>query len=207
MANNVKKDIRKLDLIGNKLCLDFINTAGFHSDVKPVEYLNSYHDLIIWSRQIGLITNSEYENLCKSAARFDKKAGNILKQAIELREMLYRIFSSIVKGTPVKNKALVLFNKNFSKAVSNSQIIQERDGFHLDFLKQDEDLEWVLYPIIQSAYELLMSDELKKVKMCADSKCGWIFFDESKNQSRLWCDMKDCGNRAKANRFRKKKKK
>lgn len=207
MTNNVKKNIRKLDLIGNKLCLDFINTAGLHSDVKPVEYLNSYHDLIIWSRQIGLITHSEYENLYKSAARFDKKARNILKQAIELREMLYRIFSSIVKGAPVKKKALVFFNKNFSKAVSNSQIIQERDGFFLDFLKQDEDLEWVLYPIIQSAYELLMSDELKKVKMCADTKCGWLFFDKSKNQSRLWCDMKDCGNRAKAHRFRKKKKK
>ena len=130
MTNNVKQDIRKLDLIGNKLCLDFINTAGLHSDVKPVEYLNSYHDLILWSRQIGLSTHSEYENLYKAAARFDTKARNILKQAIEIREMLYRIFSSIVKGTPVKKKSLVLFNKKFSKAVSNSQIIQERDGFH-----------------------------------------------------------------------------
>ncbi len=28
--------------------------------------------------------------------------------------------------------------------------------------------------------------------------CDWLFVDNSKNRSRLWCDMKVCGNRAKA---------
>jgi predicted RNA-binding Zn ribbon-like protein len=34
-----------------------------------------------------------------------------------------------------------------------------------------------------------------RVKVCP--ACRWLFLDRSKNQSRRWCDMKVCGNRAK----------
>jgi len=37
--------------------------------------------------------------------------------------------------------------------------------------------------------------------MCAADDCAWVFLDTSKNHSRRWCDMKACGNRAKARRF------
>jgi predicted RNA-binding Zn ribbon-like protein len=35
-----------------------------------------------------------------------------------------------------------------------------------------------------------------RTKICPG--CDWLFIDHSKNQSRLWCDMAVCGNRAKA---------
>ena len=33
-----------------------------------------------------------------------------------------------------------------------------------------------------------------------ENECTWIFLDETKNHSRRWCSMRDCGNRAKARR-------
>jgi predicted RNA-binding Zn ribbon-like protein len=66
-------------------------------------------------------------------------------------------------------------------------------------------LDWILNPLIRSAADLLVSDELKRVKRCGDPACGWLFLDTSRNKSRRWCDMSDCGNRAKASRFYKKK--
>ena len=36
---------------------------------------------------------------------------------------------------------------------------------------------------------------------CDADDCAWLFLDTSKNGSRRWCDMKQCGNRAKARRF------
>jgi predicted RNA-binding Zn ribbon-like protein len=66
-------------------------------------------------------------------------------------------------------------------------------------------LEWILNPIIHSAADLMISQELRKVKKCGDPVCGWLFLDISRNQSRRWCDMQDCGNRAKASRFYQKK--
>ncbi len=47
-----------------------------------------------------------------------------------------------------------------------------------------------------SAMKLLDERFFLKCKICPD--CEWLFVDQSKNQSRMWCDMAVCGNRAKA---------
>jgi len=41
-----------------------------------------------------------------------------------------------------------------------------------------------------------------RVKVCADDRCLWAFYDSSKNRSRSWCKMASCGNRAKARQYR-----
>jgi hypothetical protein len=48
---------------------------------------------------------------------------------------------------------------------------------------------------------LLTSDDLSSVRECAANWCDWLFLDNSRNQSRRWCDMKICGNRTKASRY------
>ena len=40
------------------------------------------------------------------------------------------------------------------------------------------------------------------LKLCGDPACRWAFFDQSRNHSSRWCDMKSCGNRHKARVFR-----
>ena len=57
-----------------------------------------------------------------------------------------------------------------------------------------------LWPVLWSAADLLTSDRLARVRSCGDPRCGWLFLDTSRNRSRRWCDMADCGNRAKARR-------
>jgi predicted RNA-binding Zn ribbon-like protein len=89
--------------------------------------------------------------------------------------------------------------------MKDSQITRTKDGYAWDITGNRTRLDWLLNPIIHSAAEILVSDERKKVKACADSACGWLFIDVSRNRSRRWCDMQDCGNRAKATRFYKKK--
>ena len=41
----------------------------------------------------------------------------------------------------------------------------------------------------------------RQLKVCKNSGCRWLFVDRTKNQSRVWCDMSACGNRAKVGRF------
>src|SRR3954468_10601319 len=46
-----------------------------------------------------------------------------------------------------------------------------------------------------------------RLKACAlHDSCEWAFYDWSKNRSGTWCDMKVCGNRAKARAYRERKK-
>lgn len=42
----------------------------------------------------------------------------------------------------------------------------------------------------------------RRLKICAADDCAWAFYDTSKNQSRTWCSMQVCGNRAKTRSYR-----
>lgn len=41
-----------------------------------------------------------------------------------------------------------------------------------------------------------------RLKACTDENCQWAFFDATRNRSRTWCSMEECGNREKTRRYR-----
>ena len=41
-----------------------------------------------------------------------------------------------------------------------------------------------------------------RLKACPGDRCGWAFYDRSRNRSRTWCAMSVCGNRSKARSYR-----
>ena len=49
-----------------------------------------------------------------------------------------------------------------------------------------------------SALALMQPQKAARIRICAN--CCWLFLDESRNRSRIWCDMAVCGNRQKARR-------
>ena len=44
-----------------------------------------------------------------------------------------------------------------------------------------------------------------RLKACSADSCRWAFYDFSRNHSRTWCTMAECGNRAKARAYRARK--
>ena len=200
-----KRSAGKLKLLGGRLCLDFVNTIDWRGTDTPQEFLNTFHDLVIWSRHAGITTKEETRQLSLLADPSDSNASRVLKRAIRLREAIYRLFSAAAAGQDPDKEDLDFFNKNLSLSMRDSKITRADDGYRWDNLVDKTQLDWILNPIIRSAADILVSDELKKVKACADPACGWLFIDISRNRSRRWCDMQDCGNRAKATRFYKKK--
>ncbi|HSO29574.1 MAG TPA: CGNR zinc finger domain-containing protein [Candidatus Sulfomarinibacteraceae bacterium] len=48
----------------------------------------------------------------------------------------------------------------------------------------------------------LESGRPDRFRTCANDTCRWAFYDTSPTGRRRWCDMKTCGNRAKAARHR-----
>jgi predicted RNA-binding Zn ribbon-like protein len=37
---------------------------------------------------------------------------------------------------------------------------------------------------------------------CANDTCQWLFFDQSKNRLKKWCEMQTCGNAVNARAYR-----
>lgn len=204
--NKTKKHAGNLDLLGGRPCLDFVNTLDWRGIDHPVEFLHSYHDLVTWSRHAGTISDQQTHRLSQKARKEPTRAAAVLQNAIELREAIYRIFAAIAEDLPVAESDLTIFNRHLGATMQSSKIIQHKQDFVWNTLGDSEKLEEILNPVVRSAADLLVSAERKKVKKCGDPACGWLFLDISRNRSRRWCDMRDCGNRAKASRFYKRTK-
>ncbi len=185
-----------------KLCLDFVNTVDWrYSKTRKKEMLHDFSALISWSKQIGILEDKIAQILFKKALKQPNKAKQVYEKAIELRELLYRIFSSIATKGQAPSHDLSIFNKYLADSMGKSCCLTPSDnGFVWSFCSRTDSMDLFLDPIIKSAADLLVSSELKRVKQCADDACGWLFMDKSRNNSRRWCSMKDCGNRAKAHR-------
>jgi predicted RNA-binding Zn ribbon-like protein len=189
-----------LKLLGGRLSLGFANTADWHASDHPVEFLTSYSDLVAWSQRVGILTDHQAQRLLKKAARRPEDTTAVLERAIALREAIYRIFSAISRGRPPQAADLATFNAELSRALAQSRIVSTAEVFVWDWTGAEEALDRMLWPVVHDAADLLTSEELYRVGQCADDRCGWLFLDTSRNRSRRWCSMEDCGNRAKARR-------
>ena len=192
--------------IGGRLCLDFANTVGSSAGRRqggpdPDDHLHTYEDLVAWGRQLEVITPRAAKALLAEASRHPAGAAATLERAKELREALYRVFSARAAGEPPVASDLARLNGELKEALSRQRLALEEGQVTWTFESAPTDLDAMLWPVARSAGELLTADAgLARLRECASDTCGWLFVDTSKNRSRRWCDMADCGNRAKARR-------
>jgi predicted RNA-binding Zn ribbon-like protein len=59
-----------------------------------------------------------------------------------------------------------------------------------------------LLAIVARAME---SGTWRRLKACRAETCEWAFYDRTKNRSGVWCQMEECGNRAKVRAYRARK--
>jgi predicted RNA-binding Zn ribbon-like protein len=188
------------DFLGGRVAIDFVNTVSGKRLVNPIERFNEYGDVVSWAEQIGLVTAARAKVLRRAAREHPQKAEAAFARAKNLREALFRIFSALAARQRAKTGDLELFNRELADALSHLRVAESAEGFAWSFC-DDEALVSVLWPVTRSAADVLMKDDPARVRMCeAPDGCGWLFYDETRNGTRRWCSMKDCGNRAKARR-------
>ena len=194
---------KKFQFVGRALCLDFCNTVGGKRGVRPREYLNSYSDFLSWCEQAELIDGSTWRALGRKVSSNSGEAEEILGRAIALRESVYLIFLAIRDRKKPLERDLAALNSELGKSLNRMRVAPMRNGFEWAWQPPTGELDYPLGPIARSAAELLISSALlMNIRQCQGENCGWLFLDSSKNHSRCWCDMRDCGNRAKVRRHR-----
>lgn len=205
--------IEDVKLVGGGLCFDFANSVGGRVMTQrrrggPRAFtvlddkLNEYADLLIWGKRVGVLTEPEVRRLLQSAEGREAAAAAVLARGVALREAIYRIFKTIVDRRSPDVSDLETLNKELAIARRYESLAYTRDGFVWRWVRQGDALDYVLWPVARSAAEFLATGDLSRVKACGGDDCGWLFLDTSRNRSRQWCDMQDCGNLAKVRRFR-----
>jgi predicted RNA-binding Zn ribbon-like protein len=198
---------KRFQFVGGELCLDYCNTMGGKRGGIPREKLHSYDDFLGWCERARLVDTSQGTLLNAKAVQDADEAGSVLTRALELREAIYRIFRAIIERAQPSEADMALLNAELAKSMGRMRIgaNQTGKGFGWRWAEEPVELDAPLGPLAHSAASLLASDkELAHVRQCRGENCGWLFIDSSKNHSRCWCDMRDCGNRAKVRRHRQK---
>lgn len=190
----------KFDLSGGHLALDFANTVSRRDyPAKRNDHLRHYDDLVSFAQQSGLLTASAATGLRREAEANAAGAAQALRGAIVLREAVYRGFQHTADGKAITPQDLELIERYNLTALRHRRLERVHGGYAWKW-EAEGDLNRILWPIAHSAAELIVSDDLQKVRECEASDCAWLFLDTSRNRSRRWCDMSVCGNREKARR-------
>jgi predicted RNA-binding Zn ribbon-like protein len=103
----------------------------------------------------------------------------------------------------VREDAVIEINRVLGRSAGTRRLdAVPAGGYARTFVPTGDAFAGLMIPIVESAADALVDDELARVRCCADPRCHRVFLDGTKNGLRRWCDMGTCGNRAKAARHR-----
>jgi predicted RNA-binding Zn ribbon-like protein len=184
------KPIQELPFVAGHVALDFVNTAEERGDPRAEDVLLSPADLRIWGRRYGLIGAS---------AKAPDDRGE-LERALELRELLYRVFSAGAHAQPPAPRDLERLGVLAADGYRAGRVRGGGDG-SVEWRWSRSDLASVRHVVATSAVELLRTGPAR-LKQCPGDQCGWLFLDTTKRGNRRWCQMRECGQEAKDKRRR-----
>jgi predicted RNA-binding Zn ribbon-like protein len=187
--------IEGLRVVGGNLALDFVNTLDGDP---PSECLRGYGDLVAWSVRVGLLSADEGERLARAADDRPADAEAAHGDALRLRGALYSVFRAIAEDEDPPLRDLEDLRGYECEALSRGRLTRGDHGFDWEWT-EERDLARILWPVAHAATELLTSEDLGRLKLCAG--CYWLFLDASRNRSRRWCTMEVCGTDEKMRRY------
>lgn len=186
------------------LALEFANTRYWRGRETHSETLNSPDELLKWCAD-AKIPDAAIEQLRTWWQQHPRKAEQAFGDALELREALYRIFRNIADEREPAVTDLDVLNRALAAAPARTHLVRANGGYAWTLTDPKLEITSLLAPVIWAAGDLLIEPARIKVRRCANDECVWLFLDDSKSGTRRWCDMKACGNRAKAHRHYAKK--
>jgi predicted RNA-binding Zn ribbon-like protein len=193
------------DLCGGHPALDFVNSLDnrYRAD-GPNEMLNSYGDLLRFLVESDLL-DPQGARLLNNTVTADTGV-RALQTVRALREATAAVLYSTVEGNPPPPADLRSLERYFLEASRHRELHWEKvPGLAWRWGRHESEPDLPVWILAQSVSDILLSEQMTHVRMCAVDTCRWLFLDTSKNHTRRWCNMRVCGNRMKARRFQAKR--
>ena len=176
--------------VSGHVVLDFCNTAGEHLAERFDEMLIDWETFVRWCVQAGVVAETSYGSLARKRSP--------MEPVIRLRECIYRAGLALARHESIAARHLAEIVRTAKGDLPT--VHADADGIHWQ-PKAEHGSEQLRALLAREALSLFCSPRASRIGVCEGGACGWLFLDDSRGKRRRWCDMKDCGSRAKARSF------
>jgi predicted RNA-binding Zn ribbon-like protein len=200
-------------IYANRLCLDFANTLEPRGGPPPValpevidlrDDFNDPYDVLAWGLNQQLLSPEQALRLWREATDQPQQAEALLADALALRDAVYRVFWSLANDDDQQPRDLETIRAVYAEAVAAAGLrVEPGRGVALDW--STPELRTVLWQVATATVDTLKEVPASRVKVCpgpgrSGVPCAWLFIDSTKNGSRRWCSMAECGSIVKTRR-------
>lgn len=203
--------VEELPLVGGDPALDLVNTIEPRASLPGCQQHDHLADpsaLLTWATRAGLVTQAEAAAVAAAWAHDTAAPQRALHAVREVREALYAVLLAttgvLPPDAPSAQTGLERLHLRWVAAMGRSVLVAAADEPTLARLTVGTAPALLVTDrAAHAAVELLRTVELARLRACpADAGgCGWMFLDRSRNRSRRWCQMADCGTQVKAQRL------
>ena len=188
--------------VGERLWLDFVNCEF---GLRRFDALRDFETLVRWLEAALVLDAERGAGIRRRAQQQPAGAAAALVDARRVRGALRSLAERGPTSDRVRADGLNEINRVLGRSAGTRRVELRPDGtFIRTFVPVGDAFAGLVIPVVESAADALILGELPRVRRCADPRCQRVFYDNTKNGRRRWCDMATCGNRAKAARHREK---
>lgn len=184
-------------LLGGRLCLDFVNVAPVNRD-------------LTWDRLVAFLTSTRIVSQERGAQLLilnqsdPQSAEALLSKAHHLSSGLRKVFGAMLRKQKLAGEWLEPINEILRITEGHDELVGLEGAWKLEFVAREGGLEWLLAAVARSGAELIAEGSSARLRLCSNPKCGLFFYDNSRTRLRRWCSMAACGNRSKVAAFARK---
>jgi predicted RNA-binding Zn ribbon-like protein len=183
----VAAGLPKHEFLAGRIALDFCNSLSPTLRIGRRDRILNPGDFLTWAERAGIDIDRA-------------PTPEVLARLHSLRAALIGIFHALTEQRAPNDGDLNLLNAEIADARESERLVMTENGYAIEDTAPAA-IDRLRHRIVRDAGDLLTGD-LRRVKRCPAHDCLWLFHDDSKNLSRRWCAMDDCGTKAKVRRYR-----
>ncbi|WP_435925066.1 CGNR zinc finger domain-containing protein [Paenibacillus sp. DYY-L-2] len=128
-----------------------------------------------------------------------------LERLRDFRARLMGLSQKCVRGETLSGVDLEYLNRILDKGPVKRRVTEQAGIIGFESFPLREDWDQVMAEVADSFARTLVDGETERIRICDNPDCGWIFYDDTRNRTKKYCEDKTCGNLMKVRRFRARK--
>ena len=177
----------KHEFLAGRIALDFCNSLSRMRRIGSQDRIAKPEDFAGWAGRCGFVLERA-------------PSPQMLARLHRLRAALFGIFDALLEDARPNGADFDILNTELTEARAAEHLVPSREGYAIEDASPAM-IDRFRHAVARDAAGLLIGDH-RRIKRCPAHDCQWLFHDGSKNLSRRWCAMDDCGTLDKVRRYR-----